>query len=315
MIDLRRLAVLRAVAHHGTVTAAAEALYLTPSGASQQLRALGRELGVRLLEQDGRRVRLTAAAQELLVHADAIEERWEQAEIALRRDGTRPAGLLRLCGPPSALVALLAPATARLRAEHPALTVRITQAESPDGVDQVFSGAADLAVIEAAVGTPPQTDRRFEQQPLLTDPFDLLVPAGHPFTDRPGPVKLADAAAEEWVVEMSDHTSHDHTLAACAAAGFTPDIVHQAREWPAVVALVANGLGVSLLPRLAQLPDRSAAVRVPLAGTPPTRHLLTCIRAGTAAQPAIAAARAALCAVADVSPARPSPSPDQNRSG
>ncbi|CAM5656035.1 LysR family transcriptional regulator OS=Streptomyces tendae OX=1932 GN=GUR47_04055 PE=3 SV=1 [Streptomyces tendae] len=91
MIDLRRLHVLRAVAHYGTVTAAARALHFTPSAASQQIRQLARDLGVDLLEPQGRGVRLTAAAESLLAHADAIEARWDEAEQDLRAgEGPRP---------------------------------------------------------------------------------------------------------------------------------------------------------------------------------------------------------------------------------
>ena len=78
MIDLRRLHVLRAVAHYGTVTAAASALHFTTSAASQQIRQLARDLGVDLLEPQGRGVRLTSAAESLLAHADAIQARWEE---------------------------------------------------------------------------------------------------------------------------------------------------------------------------------------------------------------------------------------------
>src|SRR6187551_2908920 len=72
MVDLRRLRALRAVADHGTLAAAADALHLTPSAVSQQLSALERELGHALLEPAGRSVRLTPAAHVLLGHADAL---------------------------------------------------------------------------------------------------------------------------------------------------------------------------------------------------------------------------------------------------
>src|SRR5215510_12836735 len=119
MIDLRRLRVLRAVSHYGTITAAAKAMHFTTSAASQQIRQLGRELGITLLEPQGRKIRLTPAAQRLLQHADAIEARWEQAEIDLRTAHDDPAGPLRLCGIPTAVATLLAPAVVPLRAKYP----------------------------------------------------------------------------------------------------------------------------------------------------------------------------------------------------
>lgn len=290
MIDLRRLQVLRAVAYFGTVTAAAEALHLTPSAASQQIRALGRELGVTLLEPDGRRIRLSQAARDLLVHADAIEERWQNAQAALQNAASPITGVLRLCGFPTAVSVLLAPLATRLRTQHPALTVRIVESEPADSFDLIFSGQADLAVIEALPDGPPLTDSRFEQQALLRDPFDLLVSAGHSLTERDS-ITLADAARESWVLGMPGTSSRQHVLAACSAAGFSPNIVHEAREWNVVATLVAHGLGIALVPRLVQLPTHLAIKRLKLVGQPiPSRQFLTCIRRGSYEHPAIAEA-------------------------
>ena len=155
MIDLRRLHVLRAVDHYGTVTAAARALHFTPSAASQQIRQLGRELGVALLEPDGRRVRLTPAAHRLLAHADDIQARWERAERDVRADGDEPAGLLRLISFTTAVTTLLAPAAAALSARHPRLTTRISEVETGACFDLLFDGHADLAVVETTPDEPP----------------------------------------------------------------------------------------------------------------------------------------------------------------
>ena len=115
MIDLRRLHMLRAVAYHGTVTDAAASLHLTPSAASQQIRALARELGASLLEPDGRRVRLTPAAYTLLAHADTLAAQWERAQADLHAHTEEITGTLHLCGFPTGVATLLAPAAARLR--------------------------------------------------------------------------------------------------------------------------------------------------------------------------------------------------------
>lgn len=140
MIDLRRLHVLRAVAHYGTVTAAARALHFTPSAASQQIRQLARDLGVDLLEPQGRGIRLTPAAESLLAHADAIQARWDQAELDLRADHSEPAGPLRVSGFPVAVSVLLAPMAVRLRERHPRLTVGIQEAGVTESFDLLFEG-------------------------------------------------------------------------------------------------------------------------------------------------------------------------------
>lgn len=300
MIDLRRLRVLRAVAHYGTVTAAARALRFTPSAASQQIRRLGRELGVTLLEPHGRRVRLTPAARSLLAHADAIEARWEQAEAELRAQRDEPAGPLRVCGFPVAVSALLAPLAAALHARHPRLAVRIRETEPLESFDLLFDGEADLAVVEATPDTPPPGDTRFDQQPLLDDPFDLVVPDTHPFARR-RQLDLAEAAGEDWVVPPPDSTCHAHTLAACGAAGFTPAVAHHALAWDAIAAVVAHRLGVALVPRLVRLPPHLPVTRVPCAGSP-SRRLLTCTRGGGRERPAVAAALEELRRIAPTVP-------------
>jgi DNA-binding transcriptional LysR family regulator len=303
MIDLRRLKVLRAVAHYGTITAAAQAMHFTTSAASQQIRQLGRDLGVVLLEPHGRRVRLTPAARSLLAHADAIEARWEQAEIDLRSSGDEPAGTLRLCGIPTAVAALLAPVVAPLRDRYPRLTVQVQEVEQERGFDLLFNGEVDLAVLEATTTSPPLSDPRFDQRPLVDDVFDLAVPAGHPFAGRED-VRLEEAAGEDWIVQELACSCREHTFSACGSAGFTPKIVHNALAWSAFAHLIAHGLGVALVPHLADLPGHLPVVRVPLAGSPaPSRKLLTCTRAGGHEHPAIAAAVAQLETVTRETPA------------
>ncbi|WP_369241857.1 LysR family transcriptional regulator [Streptomyces sp. R21] len=288
MIDLRRLHVLRAVDHYGTVTAAAQALHFTPSAASQQIRQLARDLDVQLLEPQGRGVRLTPAAHSLLAHADAIQARWEQAELDLRADHGAPAGLLRVSGFPMAITVLLAPMAAQLRTRHPRLTVRIQEVMAPESFDLLFEGEIDLAVVEATPHNPPLSDVRFDQQPLLDDPFDLVVPATHRLAGL-ARIDLAEAAREEWIAPSAESPCRSHVLSACGAAGFTPDFVHYAVDWNVTAHLVAHGLGVALIPRLAHLAPQLPISRVPCAGNP-HRKLLSCTRGAGHQRPAVAAA-------------------------
>ncbi|AZQ40241.1 LysR family transcriptional regulator [Streptomyces cyaneochromogenes] len=288
MIDLRRLHVLRAVAHYGTVTAAAHALHFTPSAASQQIRQLARELGVDLLEPQGRGVRLTAAAEGLLAHADAIAARWEEAEHELRAEYGAPSGQLRVCGFSTAVSVLLAPMAVRLRERHPRLSVRIQETGVPESFDLLFEGAVDLAVAEVTPHNPPLSDARFDQRPLLDDPYDLVVPDDHPLAGRERS-DLAEAAHEDWIAPVPDSPCRPHVMSACGAAGFTPNVIHHALDWNVTAHLVAQRLGVALVPRLARLPPHLPITRVRCAGDP-HRKLLICTRRGCRERPAVAAA-------------------------
>jgi DNA-binding transcriptional LysR family regulator len=291
MIDLRRLRVLQAVFQYGTVTEAARAVHMTPSAASQQIRALGRELGVVLLEPQGRRVRLSAAALSLLSHAEAIEARWQQAEADLAASATSaPSGQLRLCGFATAISALLAPLAARLTARWPEVEVQVRESEPVDCFALVFAGDADLAVVEATPDNPPVTDGRFEQLHLLDEPFDLLTTPRHPAAGRPD-LRLEELADQPWILAMPGNSTRQHVLAACTSAGFSPRIVHQAREWSVVAALVAHDLGIALVPRRAPLPPEHALRRTPLTGSATlSRSFLTVTRRGSRGHPTIAAA-------------------------
>lgn len=293
MIDLRRLQVLRVVQQTGTVTSAAGALHLTPSAVSQQIRQLSRELGVPLLEPQGRGVRLTPAACLLLDRSADLHVAWERirAELAARTENG--AGTVRICGFTTAVAGLIAPAGGRLRADG--YTVRIAEAEPAEAFDLLLVEEADIAVVVPTGEGPTLDDPRFDQRPLLDEPQDLLVPAGHPLADR-GAARLADAAHEPWIAPAIGTCDQYHVImTACTAAGFVPDIAHHTVDWSAASALVHHGLGVTLIPRLACVPAEHAVVRVPLTGPPvPSRQIVAAVRRGSETQPAIARALEAL---------------------
>ncbi|HWU06915.1 MAG TPA: LysR family transcriptional regulator [Streptomyces sp.] len=288
MIDLRRLHMLRVVRQQGTVTAAAETLHLTPSAVSHNLRELARELKVPLLEPQGRRVRLTSAGSLLLDHADALLARWEEAQAELESHRAGMTGPLRMAGFTTAISGLIAPAAGQLRHSRPHLRVQVRECDSLESMDLLVAGEVDLAVVEPVEGGPSPDDPRLEQSHLLEEPHIMLVPAAHPLAQAAS-VRLEDMAAEDWIVAAPgscDHAQRVRIL--CAAAGFSPRIVHAATHWPAVWSLVGNGLGVSLVPRLAEGPAGEAVVRVPVAGKDmPMRRILTCVRRGSRHNPLI----------------------------
>jgi DNA-binding transcriptional LysR family regulator len=287
MIDAR-LQTLRVLHEQGTVTATAHVLHLTPSTVSQQLQHLSREVGLPLLEPEGRRVRLTPAAHTLLGHADTLFAQWERAraDLAAHRDGT--AGRVRIRGVSSAVAELVAPAVARLRAADPGLDAHVSEEESDDCFPLLLSGRADLAVLIPTADSPPPTDERFDQEPLLDEPQDLLVPEGHRLAER-SRADLAEAAHEDWIASPARADQYRLLLASCAAAGFTPHVAHEAREWFAISALVAHGFGVCLIPRLAPVPPEHPVRRVRLSGpSRPSRRLVTAVRRGSREQPPIA---------------------------
>jgi DNA-binding transcriptional LysR family regulator len=297
MIDVRRLRVLRALADHGTVAAAAEALHLTPSAVSQQLAALEREVGQPVAERRGRGLVLTGAADVLLEHAHALFAQLERAEADVAAHARGELGTVVIGAFPTALAAIAAPAAQALAAAHPRLRLELLDVESPHCFSALGEEAIDVAISMESASAPAPGDPRFARRPLLDDPLDAVLHPDHRLAGRPS-IAL-DALADETFVGPSPGTSClEVTLAGCAAAGFTPRLVHRTNDFTTLMTFVAAGLGVALVPRLAQgeVPDGVAVVA--LRSTPPARRVFAATRRGSEARPTIAAVLDALGAAA-----------------
>ena len=282
-----RLRALRAVADHGTLAAAADALHLTPSAVSQQLSALERELGHALLEPAGRSVRLTPAAHVLLGHADALFAQLEKLEGDLAAQDAAPRGEVRIGGFPTALAGLLAPAARPLRAVAPAVTLRIQEAETPEAVAMLVARDVDLILGMECSSAPRRDDTALP--PRGAARRRRSTRCCRPTTRSPARARidLAELAGEGWVAPPIGWSCDEVFVAGCRTAGFSPKVAHRAGDWQAVMGLVAGGLGISLVPRLAHTAPPPGVVIVPLTGVPPKRHVFVACRAGAESSPAI----------------------------
>jgi len=299
MLDLRRLRLLRELAARGTIGAVAQALDYSPSAVSQQLAQLEREAGVPLLERAGRNVRLTAAGQLLVGHAEALLERVEAAEADLEATTEQLTGTIRVATFQSAGLYLLAPALARLAREHPALVVEVSDAEPEATLPSLALGALDLVLGDEYPFLPRPPDARLDIEPLLREPFRLMLPHAHPLAVTSGPVPLAALREQPWAVGKADSHWGEMTIRACRALGrFEPIVRHRSNDLLMLLALVAHGQAVALLPDLVRAErETNVAVRE-LAETALTRTVFSAIRVGSARRPALIALRAALHAAA-----------------
>ncbi|MFC1419013.1 LysR family transcriptional regulator [Streptacidiphilus cavernicola] len=309
MIDTRRLRTLRAVADHRTVTAAAAALYLTPSAVSQQLAALETEVGHQLLVRDGRGVRLTAAGQILLAHSDTVLAQLERAEAELAAYAGGQAGEVVAVSFATGITTVLAPAMAALAVSAPGIRLRVRDAEGDESLTMVLDGHADLAVAVEYRGAPRDEERRLSRVPLYAEPFDAVLPRGHRLAGGvggsggvggdggvggagsgdgagDGRVRVEDLADESWIGPYPGNPCHDVVMTACERAGFQPRVIHSSDDFRAVAALAGAGAGVALVPRSAlrgvYLPE---VVIRPLAGSPVTRRVFAAVRTGAEEHP------------------------------
>ncbi|WP_327323644.1 LysR family transcriptional regulator [Streptomyces sp. NBC_01210] len=295
--DIKKLQILRTLSERGTVTATAEALLMTPSAVSQQLSNLAKQLGVQLLEAHGRRVRLTDAAHLVLRHAAAVFAQLERADAELTGYLRGEVGEVRVGAFSTAVPALVVPAVRQLRAAHPALEVRVREAEAAEAYELLSNGDVDLA-LSLAAHAPTARDPRFSRVPLLADPLDVALPARHPLAAEAG-LRLADLSGERWIFGGSGPWS-EITLAACEAAGFVPEQAHSAAGWTAILAMVEAEMGVALVPRMAAVERggrTGVAMRV-LSADQPRRHVVAAVRRGAEEAPGVGRVLGALREVA-----------------
>jgi len=287
MLEVRRLRLLRELADRGTIAATAEACALTPSAVSQQLTLLEREVRTPLLVREGRRLVLTEAARLLVGHTERILAELEEASAALAMLTGTVRGTVRLAAFPTAAAAFVPAAIAECRAAHPDLRVLLEERETDASVLAVKAGQIDLALIYEYTLLPRVADVGIEVAPLLTEPLQAVLPPGATWSDDPLP--LAALRAERWIAPSSDMTLHSVLQRACAVAGFTPQLDYTSDDYTVIVALVAAGLGVALIPQLAAQ-SLAADVQLRSVVTPVlTRTVSLVTRAGGARQPVVAA--------------------------
>ncbi|MEA2422325.1 MAG: hypothetical protein QOF55_1424, partial [Thermoleophilaceae bacterium] len=297
MLDVRRMRVLRAVAAQGSFSAAAEALSFTQSAVSQQVAALEREAGTKLVERGARGIRLTPAGQALVSHADAILSRLDDAEQELAAIAGLRGGRLRTAGFQSAGATLVPRALAEFHRRHPEVDLTATTAELPQAHELLRSGEIDVAIV-MDFEAEPLLLQDLDTEHLLDDSYYVALPSGHPLADR-RQVAIADLAEEDWINSCPGTSCDQVVLNACRAAGFDPRVVVQCDENDPMQACVAGGLGVALWPQLALAHLRPGVIVKPVAGAQVMRRVHAATLAGSYRSPAVEAMLAILRETAD----------------
>jgi DNA-binding transcriptional LysR family regulator len=284
MLDVRRLRLLRELALRGTIAAVAEALAFSPSAVSQQLGVLEREAGVALLERTGRRVTLTPAAVTLVEHAEVILERLERASADLADRRTGPSGPVRIGVFPTATRTVALAALAVLGQRHPGLEPRLFEIDPAAVGEALRIGDLDLALVHDYDFLPSLNEPGITTTgPLFTEVMLLATTTQEP--------TLTGCADAPWITATPATRCHDMTLRACHAAGYAPTVRHRIDDFATVLALVAAGQGVAIVPELAADDPPPQVVLTPL---PIHRRTTVACRAGALHHPAITATTSAL---------------------
>lgn len=251
MFDAAGMRVMRAIADHGSYTAAAASLGYTQPAISQMVRRLEQRTGTVLVERTGRHVRLTQAGEVLARHAVHVLAALDNAEAEVAAIAGMQAGRVRLMAFPSSSATLVPRALAQVRREHPGVSIQFSEGEPEASLAAVREGRCDLAVAFAYEGTDVgrgvDTLQGLDVIEMLTDPVLVALPAGHRLAEA-DVVSLEDLADEPWIAGCP--RCRGHLLALAGQAGFDPDVAFETEDYVAVLGLVAAGLGVALVPAL-----------------------------------------------------------------
>jgi DNA-binding transcriptional LysR family regulator len=263
-MELRHLRYYVAVAEECHFGRAAERLHIAQPPLSQQIKALESELGVRLLNRSTRKVELTPAGERFLDRARGILASLDAAGVEAARIASGEVGRLALGFTGTATYELLPTLARVLHEDMPGIELDLKgEMLTPRQVTALGDGTIDLGFLR-----PPVNDPGLEVRVLRREPLIAALPESHPLADRPS-VRLADLKAETFISYPSHRRSvvHDAVFAACRRAGFQPTEVQEVAETSTLVAFVAAGLGVALVPASVQHLHITGATFKPLAGT------------------------------------------------
>jgi DNA-binding transcriptional LysR family regulator len=282
-MELHQLAYLVAVAEEASFTRAAGRAHVAQPGVSAQIRRLERELGQELFDRSGRTVTLTAAGAEVLPYARAALAAVAGARTAVDQltgllRGRLTIGTLTSVSSPSLDIPAL---LAAYHQDHPAVQITLTVAGSSQLADAVRDGRYDAAFI-GLPAAPPEgiTTHLIADEPLVAvvNPADplagtarlpLTALAGRPLISLP-PGSGLRAALE----------------AACAAAGFSPQVAFEAGDPLMLAELAGHGLGAAIVPRSVATARAGRLHAIALTGPEPRGHLALAWRAEGPVSPA-----------------------------
>lgn len=244
-MELHQLRYLCAIVDTGSFSRAAEQCHVAQPSLSQQISKLEDELGARLFDRLGRSVRLTDAGRTFLPHARTVLQQTELArsEVEGRRHDTRGTVIIGVI-PTIAPYYLPERITAFMR-RFPHATLRVVEETTPVLVENLRSLAIDIAILSL-----PLRHREFEIVPLLTERLYAALPLDHPRAGAAS-ISLRDLRDERFVLLRDGHCFREIALATCHRAHLDPRVAFESGQFSSLLAMVAAGVGVSLVPEMA----------------------------------------------------------------
>ena len=258
-MELYQLGYFIEIARQRSFTRAAGRLHMAQPALSQQIKNLEAELGTPLFNRGRKEVQLTAAGKAFLPRAEGLLAQAEAAKAVVSDVARLCGGKLTIAAIPSVSACLLPEVIQRFSRQHPQVALQLIEDSSERVADCVESGQADIGFLQL-----PASKSAFKAQTIISEPFVLLVGKSHALAQQKA-VQLRQLSAASFIFYKG--RARDTALESCRKAGFEPRIVCESGELGTIRALVAAGLGLAIVPRLAagNLPTtiRNVAIREP----------------------------------------------------
>ena len=273
-----QLEALVAVVRRGSVTGAAQALYLTQPALTARLNALERDIGTRLLVRRRGGVRLTEAGRAFLPYAERALQAIDEGRLVLGELHGGAAGHLAVCASPIVSTYALPAILNRFSQTNPGVQVAVRTGHSEEMIALVKRDEVAVALVRAF------NDPEIEQLPLYDDELVLVVNQDHPCNDV---VRLSELGREHFVLFDPASSYHELTQALFLEAGIAPPGVMELDNVDSAKKMVELGLGIAFLPHVAVADEvRSGRLRiVELADRTPPRRPIVAVRRKDAGDP------------------------------
>ncbi|MDG2460347.1 MAG: hydrogen peroxide-inducible genes activator [Luminiphilus sp.] len=242
---LKQLRYLCALADHQHFGQAAAGCHVSQSTLSAGILELEESLGVSLVERNNRRVFLTSLGEEVIVRARDLLVDVEDMVSLCAGAGVPFQGRMRMGVIPTVAPYLLPGLLSQIRERHPALKLFIREDLSQSLVDSLLAGELDVLLLAL-----PFPAEQVQTMSLFEDDFLLACPAEHPLASR-STVRTADLRGESLLLLEEGHCLRDHALEACKLRDSQITVPYQATSLATIVQMVANGIGITLLPGMA----------------------------------------------------------------
>jgi len=257
-MEIHQLRYFCAVAKTGSFTRAAQREHLAQPSLSQQVKKLEDELGTRLFDRLGRTVRLTSFGEAFLPRAEAILQQLADAKQEIEEMSGAERGKLVVGSIPTVAPYFLPGCLASFNRKFSQIRVTVVEEFTTDLLSRLEAGGIDLALLAL-----PVPGGHFMSQEVLRERLYLVLPTEHRLARQPI-IRLKQVERDPFLLLKEGHCFRENTLSACGRARLEPNVVFESGQFTTILAMVAAGTGVSVVPEMA-VEQRQGCRFVPLA--------------------------------------------------